>query len=391
MALTYCLKNPLCMEAIESNSKGVFEHESMSRIASRNVTNCVNLHSRKFPTNRGYFMKPSKLYEALHALIGERVPLHIWGACGVGKSQIVAQVASDLDYDFLDIRAVQLDPVDLRGLPRIAEDQTEWVPPKFLPTTGKGILFLDELTSAPQMTQAGCYQLVLDRKLGEYLLPDGWVVIAAGNPASERGVHFAMPRPLRNRFVHLDLEPDLDDWCRWAVKAQVRSEIIAFLRFKPDLLHTADATSDANAWPTPRSWEMASQVLCGIARRQKTQFLSGASEFEAQLLDGTVGPAAASELVAFIRLFRQLPSIDEILLNPTTAPLPTEPSAQIAIATALGRAMSDTSVGRGIAYLDRMPTEMRVMAMRDAAARDTAITHTPEFVRFGVAYREVIQ
>jgi MoxR-like ATPase len=98
-------------------------------------------------------MKPSKLYEALHALIGERVPLHIWGACGVGKSQIVSQVADDLDYEFLDVRAVQLDPVDLRGLPRIKEDQTEWVPPKFLPTTGKGILFLDELTSAPQMTQ----------------------------------------------------------------------------------------------------------------------------------------------------------------------------------------------------------------------------------------------
>ena len=125
-------------------------------------------------------MKPSKLYEALQALIGERVPLHIWGACGVGKSQIVARVASDLGYDFLDVRAVQLDPVDLRGLPRILEDQTEWVPPKFLPNRGKGILFLDELTSAPQMTQAGCHQLVLDRKLGEYALPDGWVVIAAG-------------------------------------------------------------------------------------------------------------------------------------------------------------------------------------------------------------------
>ncbi len=340
---------------------------------------------------KGNSMKPSKLYEALHALIGERVPLHIWGACGVGKSQIVSQVANDLDYDFLDVRAVQLDPVDLRGLPRIVEGQTEWVPPKFLPTTGKGILFLDELTSAPQMTQAGCYQLVLDRKLGEYVLPEGWVVIAAGNPASERGVHFAMPRPLRNRFVHLDLEPDSDDWCKWALKARVRPEIVAFLRFKPDLLHAADTTSDANAWPTPRSWEMASHVLSGIARRQKTQLLSGTSEFEAQLLDGTVGPAAASEVVAFLRLFRQLPSIDEILLNPATAPVPAEPSAQIAIATALGRVLSDNSVGRGVTYLDRMPTEMRVMAMRDAAARDTAITHTPEFVRFGVEYREVIQ
>jgi hypothetical protein len=336
-------------------------------------------------------MKPSKLYEALHTLIGERVPLHIWGACGIGKSQIVNQVADDLGVEFIDVRAVQLDPVDLRGLPRIAADQTEWVPPKFLPAAGKGILFLDELTSAPQMTQAGCYQLVLDRRLGEYALPDEWVVIAAGNPASERGVHFSMPRPLRNRFVHLDLEADLNDWCKWAVKAGVRPEIIAFLRFKPELLHAADTTADVNAWPTPRSWEMASNVLSGIARRQRTAFLSGASEFEAQLLDGTVGPAATSELVAFLRLFRQLPSIDEILLNPDSAPLPTETSAQIAVATALGRAMTDNSVGRGLRYLNRMPTEMRVMAMRDAAARESAITHTPEFIRFGVEYIEVIQ
>jgi len=104
-----------------------------------------------------------------------------------------------------------------------------------------------------------------------------------------------------------------------------------------------------------------------------------------------VGPAAASELVAFLRLFRQLPSIDEILLNPSTAVVPAEPSAQIAIATALGKVLSDSSVGRGITYLDRMATEMRVMAMRDAAARDSAITHTPEFVRFGVEYRGIIQ
>jgi len=336
-------------------------------------------------------MKPSKLHEALHALIRERVPMHIWGACGVGKSQIVRQVADDLNYDFIDVRAVQLDPVDLRGLPRISSDQTEWVPPKFLPSSGKGILLLDELTSAPQMTQAGCYQLVLDRRLGEYGLPDDWVVIAAGNPASERGIHFAMPRPLRNRFVHLDLEPDLDEWCAWAVRAHLRPEIIAFLRFKPELLHQGDVTSNANAWPTPRSWGMASRVLSSLTQRTQTRLLSATSEFEAQLLDGTVGQAAASELVAFLRLFRELPSIDEILLNPSTAKVPSEPSAQIAIATALGRVLTAGSVGRGITYLERMPTEMRVMAMRDAAARDTAITHTPEFVRFGVEYREVIQ
>jgi hypothetical protein len=336
-------------------------------------------------------LKPSALFEALHALISQRVPLHIWGACGVGKSQIVSQVAKDLNWQFLDVRAVQLDPVDLRGLPRITNDQAEWVPPKFLPTSGEGILFLDELTSAPQMTQAGCYQLVLDRKLGEYTLPEGWVVIAAGNPASERGVHFSMPRPLRNRFVHLELEPDFEDWSKWALKAAIRPEILAFLRFKPALLHDADATSDVNAWPTPRSWEMASSVLTGFAKRQNGGTAVGSSEIEAQLLEGTIGEAATIELVAFLRLFRQLPSVQEILLNPDTAPVPDEPSARIAIATALGRVLTDHSIPKGMRYLDRLPAELCVLAMRDTAVRDRAITHTPEFVRFGVEHAEVLQ
>jgi len=134
-------------------------------------------------------MKPSELFEALYALITERVPLHIWGACGVGKSQIVAQVASDLGWQFLDIRAVQLDPVDLRGLPRISADQAEWVPPKFLPTSGKGLLFLDELTAAPQMTQAGCYQLVLTHSVALRPVPPGTETLRAvcgRRPASAR-------------------------------------------------------------------------------------------------------------------------------------------------------------------------------------------------------------
>jgi hypothetical protein len=132
---------------------------------------------------------------------------------------------------------------------------------------------------------------------------------------------------------------------------------------------------------------MASNVLKGLSARGAI----ANSAIEAQMLEGTVGPAATAELVGFLRLFRQLPSIDEILLTPETAPLPDDPSAQIAIATALGRAMSDQSITKGTKYLDRMPTEMRVLAMRDAAARDRAITHTPEFVRFGVEHAEVFQ
>jgi ATPase family associated with various cellular activities (AAA) len=338
-------------------------------------------------------MKPSSLYEAIHVLIPQRVPLHIWGSPGVGKSQIVAQVARELSYQFLDVRASQLDPVDWRGIPHVEQGQTTWAAPKFLPSNSRGILFLDELTSAPQMTQAACYQLVLDRKLGEYELPDEWLVIAAGNRASDRGVHFAMPRPLRNRFVHLDLDPDLQEWCEWAVKARIRPEIIAFLRFKPDLLHQPGSL-DANAWPTPRSWEMASQVLGGSLSRQKLVMSNPQirmPDVELDLLSGAVGDATAGEFTAFLRLYRQLPSIDQILLTPDQAPVPSEPSAQYAVATALGRYMTDQSIGRGLRYLDRLPEEFKILAVRDAVIRDQSLTHTPEFVAFGVQHAEVIQ
>jgi hypothetical protein len=336
-------------------------------------------------------MKPSALCEALHALISQRVPLHIWGACGVGKSQIVAQVATSLNYEFLDILAVQLDPVDLRGLPRITADQAEWVPPKFFPNDGEGILFLDELTSAPQMPQAGCYQLVLDRKLGEYTVPDGWVVIAAGNRASERGVHFSMPRPLRNRFVHLNLEPDFEDWTKWAVKAGIRPEILAFLRFKSALLHDPDATADQNAWPTPRSWEMASQVLTGVAKRQGSSGFCGGNGNRSRVArryDRLGGDDRVCSLRAAVPA-AAVGAGDPA--QPGQSARSREPSARIAVATALGRVLTDHSIAKGMMYLNRLPTEMRVLSMRDAAVRDRAITHTPEFVQFGIEHAEVLQ
>lgn len=335
-------------------------------------------------------MKPSQLIDALLALLPQHQAVHLWGACGIGKSQLVAQAAARLKIQFRDLRAALLDPVDLRGLPRIENGRTVWTTPEFLPSEGEGILFLDELTCAPQMTQAACYQLVLDRKLGEYALPDGWSVIAAGNPASERGTHFAMSRPLRNRFVHITLAADLDEWCCWALHAAIRPEIVAFLRFRPNLLHAADVTSDANAWPTPRSWEMASRVMCGCESREAEHAID-MTNVQVQLLQGTIGDAATAEFVGFLRLFQSLPSIDEILLNPTTALVPEDTSAQIAVATALGRKLTDHSIARGMKYLDRLPDELKVLAIRDATARDRAITLTPEFVKFGVQYAEVLQ
>lgn len=331
-------------------------------------------------------MIPSALIETLQCAISEHIPVHIWGASGVGKSDLGRHVARIMNRQFADLRAVLLDPVDLRGLPMVLGDKTHWVIPEFLPRDGEGILLIDELPSAPQMVQAAFYQLILDRRIGEYILPDGWDVIAAGNPASERGVHFAMPRPLRNRFMHVTLEPDLKDWCSWAVVNLIHPVIIAFLRFRPHLL-LEPGDKDANAWPSPRSWAMASKVLLAWAVRHNNSFKDELLMFQ---LAGVIGEAATSELISFLRLYTELPSTDEIVLNPTTAPVPEEPSAAIAVATALGRVMSDTNIIQIDKYLARMDTEYGVMAMRDASKRDRMVSKTPTYINFNVRHQQLV-
>src|SRR5262245_26747070 len=127
-------------------------------------------------------MKSTEIIESLENLMAVQRPAFIWGGPGVGKSSVVHQIAKKKKLELIDIRAILLDPVDLRGLPRASKSgETEWLTPAFLPKSGKGILFLDELNVAPPMVQAACYQLVLDRKLGDYELPSGWYVCAAGN------------------------------------------------------------------------------------------------------------------------------------------------------------------------------------------------------------------
>ena len=207
-------------------------------------------------------MKPSHVEDSLKLLIKCQQPVFLWGPPGVGKSQVVRQVTRDLDLACTDVRAVLLDPVDLRGLPHInGDNRAQWATPDFLPQDGKGVLFLDELNAAPPLVQAACYQLVLDRKIGEYTLPETWAVIAAGNRESDRAVTHRMPSALANRFVHIEFEADMEDWAAWALNHGIQSEIIGFLRFRPALLHQFDGRADEKAFPSPRAWEFVSKIL----------------------------------------------------------------------------------------------------------------------------------
>jgi hypothetical protein len=324
-------------------------------------------------------MKASAISTALRTLVAARQPVFIWGGPGIGKSAVVRQLAEDLAVPLQDVRALLLDPVDLRGLPFLGTDgRSKWATPEFLPQDGAGILFLDELNAAPAMVQAGCYQLVLDRKLGEYTLPKDWAIVAAGNRDSDRAVTTRMPTPLRNRFVHLEFEVDLQEWSEWSIQAGIRPEVIAFLRFRQELLSAFDR--DANAFPSPRSWEFVSRILDAAPDQA----------VEHELFAGAVGAGAATEFSAFLKTFRELPNIDAILLNPLKEPVPENAAAQYAVASALAHCATDANFDRICAYLGRMPTEFSVLCVRDASLRQPAVQHTPAFTKWATTNHHVL-
>lgn len=318
--------------------------------------------------------------KALSTLIHARQPVFIWGPPGVGKSQVVAQTARREGLDLVDVRAVLLDPVDLRGLPHIDSGRARWCPPEFLPREGTGILFLDELNAAPPLVQAACYQLVLDRRLGEYRLPDGWRVIAAGNRETDRAVTHRMPSALANRFVHLNFEVDIADWLVWAQAHDLAPEVIAFLRFRPQLLHAFDPLKDDKSFPTPRSWEFVSRIMKGTP---------GAS-LDLELIAGIVGEGAAAEFRGYFRMLRRLPDPDALLADPERADIPDDPATLYAVCELLSEKADMENLPRVMSYAKRLPPEFSVLLVRDAARLNHAIVHTPVFTEWAVAHADVL-
>lgn len=319
-------------------------------------------------------MHSSQMAEEFEASFNAKQPLMIWGPPGIGKSNVVAQFAARKNIPLNDIRTILLDPVDLRGLPWVDKEKNKAMSaiPDFLPDPddkGEGILFLDELTSAPKQVQGALYQLILDRKIGEYKLPDGWHIIAAGNRMTDRGVTTRMPTPLANRFYHIDMEVSFDDWMEWANSSElgnIAPEIKSFLRFKPSFLHDFDATSDAVAFPTPRSWEITSKMS-----------EDGKMDFERA--KGIVGEGVAGEFLAFLRVWKNLPNPDQVIMNPTKAEVPTDPATLFALMGALANRASETNFDNVATYAARVPVEFQVILVRDAIQRDPAIVTTPAF------------
>jgi hypothetical protein len=324
-------------------------------------------------------VKPSQLSRALDSYVRAKLPIAIWGSPGIGKSDIVRQCGQRLGIQVKDVRAVLLDPVDLRGLPYVNNGRSHWAVPEFLPQSGAGILFLDELNRAPALVQNACLQLVLDRALGDYQLPADWTIVTALNRESDGGGVTRMNSALTSRFAsHFELSVDLEDWCKWAITANLEPVLVAFMRYRPELLHSFDRT--ARTFPCPRTWAFVDS----ITKQQPP------ADLELPMISGAVGHGAAVEYLAFLKLYRSLPSLDAILLNPNAAPVPSEVSALYAVSCGLARRANAGNMGRVIQYLDRLPVEYSVMGVRDAVTRDATLTGCPEFTKWAVNHSDVV-
>ena len=266
----------------------------------------------------------SDLKQVLKRCYYTRTSLYIWGATGIGKSETVKKAAQELatelkleyyedingredGFGLIDVRLSQFDPSDIRGLPYFENSKSKWAYPDWLPRCGKGVVFFDELNLAPPLVQASAYQLILDRKLGSYKLPEGWLLVAAGNRLEDRARVFEMAAPLCNRFIHLELKvPSIEEWTKWATSYQIDPRIVTFLNFKPSYLFKFDVKIDEKAFPTPRSWSRyCSPLIKGVQDIEQLQ----------TLIASAVGEGVATECLAYLKLTKKI-DVDEILKKP---------------------------------------------------------------------------
>ena len=324
----------------------------------------------------------NQLENLIKMAYNKKLPLFIHGAIGIGKSESVKVVAQTIAKDnklefsdhmehdgkfcFVDVRISQLDSTDLRGIPTIDGKTTRWVTPNWLPNrqTSKGILFFDELNLAPPSIQSSCYQIILDRRLGDYVLPDGWVIVSAGNRMEDRANIFDLPMPLANRLMHIELRiPEVSEWVEWALKHDIDSRIITYLNFKNHLYTFNDKNKD-KAFATPRTWEYCSKMIKGIDDLDQLNIL----------VSSCVGEAIGIEFTAYIKLKDSI-DMEDIIKNPSKAKIPEDISVRYAIVSnLLERFRKDKKIIKPILEVsNRIQPELVILLLKLIREQDSRI------------------
>ena len=316
---------------------------------------------------------PNGAKKSIKRAFKKKRPLFLWGPPGIGKSDIIGQITNELGKAHLiDIRLSLWDPTDIKGMPYYSEqDNTmKWAPPAELPTEEFAaqfdfvVVFLDEMNSAAPAVQAAAYQLILNRRVGQYKLPDNVLLVAAGNRDADKGVTYKMPAPLANRFVHLELRVDFDDWFQWAVNNDIHRDVVGYLTFSKKDLYDFDPRSPSRAFATPRSWSFVSELL-----------EDDDDETTTDLISGSVGEGLAVKFMAHRKVASSMPNPTDILAGKVKELNTKEISAMYSLTVSLcyelkeasdkGDKKFDEKVSNFLRFaMDNFETELVVMGIR---------------------------
>jgi hypothetical protein len=313
---------------------------------------------------------PKAAKRSIRKAIQTRRPVFLWGPPGIGKSDIVKQIGEDADREVIDVRLALWEPTDIKGIPYYNAEKGAmvWAPPAELPTDPEStaVIFLDELNSAPPAVQAAAYQLILNRKVGTYTLPKGVDIVAAGNREGDRGVTYRMPAPLANRFIHLEMKIDFDDFQEWAVMNAVHPEVVGYVGFAKQDLYDFDPKSPSKAFATPRSWVFVSDLLKDDDTDIDTLH---------NLVAGAVGDGLAVKFMAHRKIAGRLPKAEDILSGKVKDLQIKEVSAMYSLTVSLCYELKDQAEKKSKTFdsqadnffrymMDNFPTELVVMGAK---------------------------
>jgi hypothetical protein len=284
-------------------------------------------------------VSPNKAKKSIIRAFKKKRPIFLWGPPGIGKSDIIHQIGTHLEAHVIDVRLSLWEPTDIKGIPYYAanDNTMAWASPAELPTKEFAakhkwiVLFLDEMNSAAPAVQAAAYQLILNRKVGQYELPDNVLIVAAGNREADKGVTYRMPAPLANRFVHLELAVDFDDWFQWAVDNNQHTDVIGYLTFAKKDLYDFDPRSPSRSFATPRSWSFVSEL---IEDEDDQDTLT-------DLVSGSVGEGLAVKFMAHRKVASEMPNPTEILNGKVKELKATEISAMYSLTVSLCYELKD--------------------------------------------------
>ena len=285
---------------------------------------------------------PKGAKKSLRKAFKNQRPIFLWGPPGIGKSDIIKQLGTELEAHVIDVRLSLWEPTDIKGIPYFDSNTGKmvWAPPSELPDEAfasqhkKIILFLDEMNSAAPAVQAAAYQLILNRRVGTYKLPDNVLIVAAGNREADKGVTFRMPAPLANRFIHLEMRVDWDDYSFWATENRIHKDVVGFLTFSKKDLYDFDPKSSSRSFATPRSWTFVSELLEDDDTDTDTL---------TDLISGAVGEGLAIKFMAHRKVASKMPNPTDILNGSVKKMESKEISAMYSLAVSLCYELKDSA------------------------------------------------